>query len=227
MKKVVVVSGGSDGLGKDIAKQLVGTYTVVILSPTPEKLEKTAAEIGCDFAVCDVSDYAHVSRTITEILSKHGRIDCLINNAALWIQGELDENDADYLVKVVQVNLTGVMLLTKAVIPTMKQQKEGLIININSQAGLYAKKERSIYNATKWGLTGFTKSLESELAKYGIRVTGIYPGKLSTHMFKKMGIEKNMDDALNTQEVAKAIEFILTLDANTVIPELGIKFKGN
>lgn len=224
MKKVVVISGGSDGLGRDIAKQLASSHTVVILSPTKEKLEKTAKELGCDYEVCDVSNYEHICAAVRSIVSKHGRIDCLVNNAALWIQGELDENDADYITQVINVNLTGVLLLTKAVIPVMKKQKEGIIININSQAGLYAKSERTVYNATKWGLTGVTKSLEAELSKYGIRVTGIYPGKMKTDMFKKVGIEKSMHDALDTAEVAKSVEFILSLDAKTVIPELGIKY---
>lgn len=105
------------------------------------------------------------------------------------------------------MNNLGVVLASKAVIPQMKKQKSGLIVNINSQGGFYAKAERAVYSAAKWGMTGFTKSLQSELAKYGIAVTGIYPGKMNTKMFEKMGIQKDMADALDTKEVAKVIIF--------------------
>jgi short-subunit dehydrogenase len=223
MKKVILISGGSDGLGKAIAAELSPENTVIILSPTKDKLEKTAQELICDYEVTNVADYNSCQTAITNIIKKYKQIDCLINNAALWIQGELDENDPDYIQQVLNVNTLGPIFLTKATLPTMKKQKEGLIININSQAGLYGKAERSIYTATKFALTGLTKSLQSELAKYNIRVTGIYPGKMKTDMFKKMGIEKPMDDALDPKEVATTIRFLLSLDKNTVIPGLGIK----
>lgn len=71
-------------------------------------------------------------------------------------------------------------------------KKEGLIININSQEGINHKAERTVYNASKWGVTGFTKSLQDELAKYGIRVTDVMPGMMKTDMFSRMNIEKNM-----------------------------------
>jgi len=106
----------------------------------------------------------------------------------------------------------------------MKKQKEGTIMNISSQAGLYAKGERAVYNATKWGVTGFTKSLEIELQKYKIRVIGIYPGKLNTKMFEKMGIKKDLSDALDPEEIAKTIEFITTLKQSTLIPEIGFRY---
>lgn len=222
-KKVVLISGGSDGLGKAIAQKIAVKYHTVILSPTKEKIEQVSGEIGCDFEICDVSDWKSVKQSVNKIHNKFGRIDCLINNAALWVQGELEQNDPEWINRVVQVNTTGVMFLTKAVIPVMKSQHSGLIIMINSQGGLYAKAERSVYTATKWALTGLTKSLQSELAKYGIAVSGIYPGKMNTEMFSKMGIKKDMNDALETGEVAKVIEFLLESNNKVVFPEIGIK----
>lgn len=224
MKKVVFISGGSDGLGKEIARTLSPTCSVVIFSPTKEKLEKVAKELGCDFLVGDVSVYEDNTRGINEVVKKYGRVDCLVNNAGLWIEGELDANDPAQIEKVIKVNSLGVILLTKAVIPQMKKQKSGLIININSQSGFYANKPgRSVYNATKWGITGFTKSLQPELAKYGIRVTGIYPGKMKTKLFEKAGIQKEMSDALEPKVVAEFIEFLLATKETTVFPEVGIK----
>ena len=109
----------------------------------------------------------------------------------------------------------------------MKKQKRGLIVNIISQGGLYAKPERAVYSAAKWGVTGFTKSLQGELAKYGISVTGIYPGKLNTKMFEKMGIEKDMSDALAPREVARIVKFLLETDSKVIFPEIGIKSLNN
>jgi NADP-dependent 3-hydroxy acid dehydrogenase YdfG len=227
MKKTVIITGGSDGLGYAIAKKLSPDNTVIILSPTEEKLKKAAQELKCDYEVCDISNNTQVETTISKIILKYKKLDCVVNNAALWIQGELDQNDPDYIKKVIDTNLTGVLFVTKAVVPQMKAQKEGLIININSQAGITSKAERSVYHAAKWGLTGLTKSLQAELTKYGIRVTGIYPGKLSTHMFIKMGIQKEMNDALDTEEVARTVEFILNSKPTTFFPEIGIKVINN
>lgn len=217
--KTILISGGSDGLGKAIAARLAPNNNVVILSPSEEKLKATAQELGCSYKVCDVRDYAQVEKVVQEL----GAIDCVVNNAGLWIQGPLVENDPERIHEVLEVNTLGTINCTKAVIPTMKQQKSGRIINVISQAGLHAKAERSVYTASKWAITGFTKSMQEELAPSGIGVTGLYPGKLKTDMFRKVGIDKSLEDALDTAEVAKTVEFILSLDNSTLLPEIGIK----
>ena len=223
MNKVILISGGSDGLGKTIAEGLSRKHKVVILSPSEQKLKKVAKEIGCDYVVADVSDYRSLVKAVSEVVNRYKRIYCLVNNAGLWIEGELDNNDPEEIRKVIEVNNLGVVFFSKAVVPQMKKQKQGLIININSQGGFYAKPERSVYSAAKWGITGFTKSLQGELAKYGIAVTGIYPGKMKTQMFEKMGIKKDMVDGLDTKEVARLVEFLLETNSKVVFPEVGIK----
>ncbi len=157
------------------------------------------------------------------MVEEYGKIDCLINDAGLWIQGEISDNDQSRIQQVVDVNLTGLIFATKAVAPSMKENKKGLIININSQAGFYAKTERSVYTATKWGVTGFTKSIQPELAKYNIRVTDVHPGKMKTSLFEKVGIKKDFKNALNPPKVARVIRFILETDEDVVFPEIGIK----
>lgn len=223
MKKTVVISGGSDGLGKTIALHLRDSFQVVILSPSEKKLKKAAQEVSCQYVVCDVSDYDSCQTAIYTVVNEFNSVDILVNNAGLWIQGELETNEAANIKKVIDVNAMGVVNLTKAVIPQMKKQHTGVIININSQAGLYAKEERAVYNLTKWGITGFTKSIRPELAKYGIRVTDIHPGKMKTKMFAKMGIDKNMDDGIDAKYVAQAVEFIVNLPPDVCVPEMGIK----
>lgn len=223
MKKVIVITGGSDGLGKTLTESLSQENNVIILATNEEKLINVANNNNCNYKVCDVSNYSLVEKSINEIIKKFGKIDVLINNAGLWIQEELDTNDSERINSVVDVNLLGVINCTKAVIPVMKQNCDGLIININSQAGINHKAERVVYNATKWGVTGFSKSLADEVAKYGIRVSNVMPGMMKTDMFNKMNIQKNMDNGVETREVARLIQFIIDTPSNVMIPEVGIK----
>ena len=223
MKKTILITGGSDGLGKTLAEYLSKENNVIIIATNEEKLKKVAENNNCTYKVCDVSDYKLVENTINEIIEEHNKIDVLINNAGLWIQEELDINDSDRIKSVIEVNLLGTINVSKAVIPNMKQNKDGVIININSQAGINHKAERTVYNASKWGVTGFTKSLQDELAKYGIRVTDVLPGMLRTDMFNKLNITKNMENGLDTKEVARLIQFIIDTPSNVMIPEVGIK----
>ena len=223
MGKVILITGGSDGLGRTLTESLSQENDVIILATNEQKLIEVANSNNCNYEVCDVSNYKLVEKSIKKIIDNFGRIDVLINNAGLWIQEELELNDSGRINSVVDVNLLGVINCSKAVIPIMKNNKDGLIININSQAGINHKAERVVYNATKWGVTGFSKSLQDEVAKYGIRVTNVMPGMMKTNMFKKMNIQKNMDNGLDTKEVARLIKFIIDTPSDVMIPEVGIK----
>lgn len=217
--KNIIITGGSDGLGKTLTEMLSKDNRVLILATNEEKLRAVADANNCDYGVCDVTDYDAVKTVVDDF----GKVDVLINCAGLWIQEELDANDVERIEAVVKVNLLGVINCSKAVIPSMKKNHDGLIININSQAGINHKAERVVYNATKWGVTGFTKSLQDEVAKYGIRVTDVMPGMMKTDMFKKLNIEKNMANGVDTKEVARLIQFIIDTPADVMIPEVGIK----
>lgn len=223
MKKVIVISGGSDGLGKETARLLSKEGQVVILSHEKQKLIEASLELSCDYEVCDVTNSLQISKAVANILSKYTTIDCLVNSAGIWIEGELSDCDPTKIRKVIEVNTTGLILLTKEVLPTMKQNNKGLIINISSKAGLNATKERSVYTASKWAVTGFTRSLQAELAKYNIKVTGVYPGKMKTKLFEKAGNTKDFSNALDVVEAAKTIKFILSLDEKTMIPDVTIR----
>ena len=223
MRKTILITGGSDGLGKTLAEVLSKENDVVVLATNESKLIKVATENNCTYKVCDVSNYDQVEKCIAEIVEKTDKIDVLINNAGLWIQEELAINDSRRVNAVVDVNLLGVINCSKAVIPFMKQNNDGLIININSQAGINHKAERVVYNATKWGVTGFSKSLADEVAKYGIRVSNVMPGMMKTDMFNKLSIKKNMANGIDTKDVARLIKFIIDTPKEVMIPEVGIK----
>jgi 3-oxoacyl-[acyl-carrier protein] reductase len=222
-KKVILITGGTDGLGKAIAERLAKSDNVIICSPSEERVRGISKLIGCEGIVCDAGNAESVAACVARVVKKYGRIDVLINNAGVWIQGPLTENDPERISDVVAVNLIGPMLMSRTVIPAMRNSGKGLIINVISQAGLYGKAERTVYNATKFGLTGFTKSLAMELAPVGIRVTGLYPGMMRTAMFSKLGIEKDMGRAVDPSTVAGAIAFLLSLPDDVAVPEFGIK----
>jgi len=223
MKPVVVISGGSEGLGYEIAKALTPSHAVVILAPNETKLAKVAEELGCAFEVCDVSDAAAVEGAVARVVEKFTRVDALVNNAGLWIEGKIEENDPAVIKRVLEVNTLGAILLARAVVPVMKKQKQGTILNVISQSGLYGKEERSVYHASKFAITGFTKSLEMELKNDGIRVVGLYPGFMNTKLFEKAGVVKNMAKALDPAETARAVKFILESSPTTTFPEVGVK----
>jgi len=223
MSKTIVITGGSDGLGKTLTETFSKENNVIIIATNEEKMNLVAKENNCSYKVCDVSNYEKVEKAISEIIEEYKKIDVLINNAGIWIQEELDTNDSDRIKSVIEVNLLGTINVSKAVIPSMKENKDGLIININSQAGINHKAERVVYNASKWGVTGFSKSLQDEVAKYGIRVTDVMPGMMKTEMFSRMNIEKNMANGLDTKEVARLIKFIIDTPSSVMIPEVGIK----
>lgn len=223
MKKIVVISGGSDGLGRAIAEKLQQSHTIIILARNEQKLKKTATALRCEYVVCDITKAEEVEHAVKTIDEKYHRVDVLINNAGVWTEGALETNTYEHIKHVFEVNTIGTIFLTKVIIPLMKKQKNGLIINIISQAGMYAKANRSVYHASKWALSGFTKCLERELSPHHIGVTGVYPGKLKTGMFEKTGISKNMADALPPTNVAAIIEFLLSLETDALIPEIGVK----
>lgn len=217
MKKVIVITGGSDGLGKALAKELMHENDVIILATNEEKMKN----IGCPYYVCDVRKFEMVQSVINKILNTYGHIDVLVNNAGLWMYGELVDNDSKLIEEIIQVNLLGLINCTKAVVPSMKEKKEGLIIQMNSQSGISVKEERTIYNASKWGVTGFSRSLQLELMKYGIRVTDVMPGRMKTNLFIKNGIKKE-PSGLDLEQVVRTIKFIIDTPNNVLIPEIGI-----
>ncbi len=221
--KTIIISGGSDGLGKALAKHLTDAGNkVVILAPNEEKVKAAAKEIGCAFRVCDVSKWTQVESAVRSIISEHGEIDVLVNNAGVTYAGKIEDAEPEEIQHIFDVNVVGVLFLTKAVVPSMKKKGNGYIININSQGGIYTKAERALYNGSKWALTGITKVLQAELASSNIKVTGLYPGAMEQRM--KINDKRGpQDNSFGYQEMADAVDFILSRGPNTSIPELGIK----
>lgn len=220
MNKIIVITGGSEGLGRETAKLLSKENTVIILGRNKETLK----EANLDYFICDVTKPEQAEEVIAKIYEKYNKIDCLINNAGTWTVGKLEDNSFDKISEVIDINVKGVINMTKIVVSYMKKQKGGLIINVDSTAGVNWKADYSVYTASKWAITGFTKAMQSELLPQGIRVEGFYPGTIQTGLFAKNGLpDKDLTNALKVETAAKAIQFMVEQEDDVVIMDLGIK----
>ena len=222
-EKIILISGGSDGLGLATARTLSENHTVIILSCEKEKLLDIKKYFDIDYVVADVTKENEIEKSVKDIIKKYGRIDVLINNAGIWIEGKVEENNFERIKKVFDVNVLGYILLTQKVLPYMKRVKSGKIINVISQAGLYGKAERSVYHASKYAVRGFVDSLAIELSPHNISVSGFYPDKMNTHFFEKAGNKKQTKKYIDVDQAVRCLEFIVETDDNISIPELGIK----
>lgn len=220
--KNIVITGGSDGIGKAVAEYLAPEHHVIIIARNKDSLEQIAARNGCAYAVCDVRDSQQVISTFAHIVAEHGPIDVLINNAGVIVNSSLVDTSYQDIENVICTNTLGAIYVAKAALANMKAQGKGYIINVNSQSGINARAERSIYNASKWAITGFTKALQQEANEYNVRVTGLYPGAVRTGLLAKAGIEIKAA-ALDTDQIVKAIDYLISLDEHVLVPELGIK----
>ena len=221
--KTIAITGGSDGLGKAIAKQLNDNNKVIILSNNEERLIETANELNCDYRLCDVTDFNQVDSAVKDITNKYDKIDVLINNAGVWLAGDLTETDYEKISKCIDVNTKGPIYMTKAVLNNMYQNKQGLIINVCSQVSFDNDGFSTVYNASKWAMRGFNRSIQEDVSKKGIKVTGFYPGFMQTDLFKKAGNDYDTSTGLEVEKVAKAVEFIVNCEDDVIIPEFGIK----
>lgn len=221
--QVILITGGSDGLGLTTARALAHAHQVVLLSHNQAKLEKAAAEIGCQWVCADVTDAEQVRTAAAEVLGWHRRIDALVTCAGRLLDGALDQYQPYEIEQVLNINVLGTMLAAQAVLPRMKQLQKGRIIAIGSQAGLYGRKYRSVYNASKWALRGFCASLQQELVKYGIGVSLIQPGLMQTQLLQKAGVDDDMSRGIDPIQVARLIRVIVQTPAEITIPEISIQ----
>ena len=189
--KVAIITGGANGIGKATAQRfLCEGARVVICDLFQEVLDEAVLTLS---AYGDISAYAAdvtneemVNDMIKDIAEKYGKIDILVNNAGITSDAQLVKMSVDQFDKVINVNLKGVFLCTRAVAPHMIAAGSGKIINAASVVGLYGNFGQTNYAATKAGLIGMTKTWAKELGKKNICVNAVAPGFILTDMVKKM-----------------------------------------
>jgi len=184
--KTAVVTGGATGIGKAISKMLIGAgASVTIMGRDEERLDKVSKEIGAQAIRLDVADEDSVASAFENHKKQSGALDILVNNAGMAQTALLERTTLEQFENSLAVNLTGTFLCIRAVLPGMKTQQKGTIINIASTAGLKGYPYVSAYVAAKHGVVGLTKSLAEEVGAQNITVNAICPGFTDTEMVSR------------------------------------------
>ena len=185
--KVAIVTGGARGQGAAEASLFAAEgATVVITDVLTSEGEATAAGCGATFMHHDVSSEEAWARVVADTLDAHGRIDVLVNNAGIYHRAKLVDHRLDDFRRLLDINTIGVFLGMRSVAPPMMERESGSIVNISSIAGLVGAPGSIGYGASKFAVTGMTKTAAFELARYGIRVNSIHPGMIDTEMIQEV-----------------------------------------
>lgn len=222
-KQVVFVTGGSRGIGKEVAlKYAENGYNVVINYVSDktdvEALSKEFLDKGAESLIlkADVSKTEEVENVVNKAIEKFGKIDVLVNNAGITrdtLLMRMKEEDFD---KVIEINLKGTFVVTKAVVPFMMKKRSGRIINVSSVVGVTGNGGQCNYSASKAGIIGFTKSLARELSSRNIRANAVAPGFIATDMTEVLSdtVKESINASIpmkrmgSAREVANVIYFL-------------------
>jgi 3-oxoacyl-[acyl-carrier protein] reductase len=187
--QVVIITGGSRGIGAASADLFAKAGANVVITYTKNvKSAKSVVENvkkkgrTCLAIRADISKPANANKVVMQTIRKFGRIDILVNNAGIWTYGKIGSMSEKVWRETMQVNLDGMFYLTNAVVPFMKKQHSGKIINISSTAGQRGEAEHSHYAASKGGMISFTKAIATELGQYNINVNSVAPGWVDTDL---------------------------------------------
>jgi len=179
MSKVILITGGSSGIGKSVGEFLHKKgFKVYGTSRNPENIKNSAFPL----VALDVRNVDSIQNAISEIIENEGKIDILINNAGVGITGPLEEIPSSEIKNNFETNFFGPIEMMKAVLPHMRSQKSGLIINITSIAAYMGLPYRSIYSASKGALELITEALRMEVKDFGIHITNVAPGDFATNI---------------------------------------------
>jgi 3-oxoacyl-[acyl-carrier protein] reductase len=238
--QVALVTGGSSGIGLAIAQALVdAAMRVVVVGRNRTRLRAAAGELlagaqggneerGATSRVltvtADVSKPGEVRRAVRQTLARFGRIDVLVNNAGIPGRGrveDLSEKDWD---RILSVNLRGAFLCARAVLPSMKRQRRGYIVNISSLAGKIGMAGSVAYCASKFGLVGLSQSIGEEGGPWNIRATAICPAYVNTPMVR--GAPVDPARMIQPQDIAATVLYLLRLTDYAVVKEVVVERQG-
>lgn len=222
-KKVVFITGGSRGIGKAIALKFAKEgYNIVTNyvsdSTDVEALKREFNNLGVESLIykADVTNMEQIENIVKEVIEKFGKVDVLVNNAGITKDNLLMRMSEEEFDKVIEVNLKGTFIVTKAVTKYMMKKKKGSVVNLSSVVGVTGNAGQCNYSASKAGIIGFTKSLARELSSRNIRANAVAPGFIATDMTEVLpdNIKENINSQIplkrmgEADEVAKLVYFL-------------------
>ena len=236
--QVAVVTGATSGIGAATARSLAAAGAKVVVSGRREdRLASLAAELERDgrevrSVACDLGTNEGAQAVVDAAISAFGRLDVLVNNAGVMFLSPIDDADPADWDAMIRVNLLGVMYASRAALPRMRQQKSGHIVNVSSVSGRFAGPTQGGYNASKWGVNGFSEALRREVHQDGIKVTLIEPGIVATELTDHIpheatktryeGIVGQMEP-LQSEDIAASIRFVVSQPRRVSINEVLIR----
>ena len=216
-----LVTGGSQGIGAAIVHHArKAGHQVVFTGRTDAHIEGTARDTGAHGIRADVASDADNQRVVDHCLSQMGGIDVLINNAAIGNVAEIGSIDMDAMRNLFATNVFGAVDITNRVVPHMKAQGEGDIVNLASTSGMKGAKGATVYAGSKWAVRGITQCWQAELRPHGIRVICIAPSEVQTNWMGKTG--RNNPNKLYADDIAATIMAGLDMPRRVLWTELAV-----
>jgi len=228
-KGLAVIVGASQGAGETVAKGLAEDgYTTVLLARNKEKLDSVAkyssektGRLPYVFSV-DITNHAELFVVIEKIKNMGKPVDVLVNVAGRYAHGTLDLDEEEFRT-VLETNVVAQFTVIKNLVPLMKQQKHGYIIDIASRAGKYGFSGRGLYVASKFALVGLGESLYRELAAFNIKVTTVCPAWINTAMASQAKTPFPGEDMIQPEDILNTIRYLLNLSKGACIREMLIE----
>ena len=232
MKKLVVVTGASSGIGREIAKKFSSNgHPVLLLSRRLEKME----ELNLENSLCksvDVTDLEKMKEAIKEAEEKFGKVDCLINCAGMMLLGHPEEQDFKEWNDMIDLNIKGILTGTNIVLKDMVQRNAGTIVNISSIAGRKTFDNHAVYCGTKFAVHAITENIRKEVSQSNVRMITISPGVVETPLLSHTTDEKikynynewkkSIEAGLQPEKIASCIEFAYNQPQDICIREIVI-----
>ncbi|SES96585.1 NADP-dependent 3-hydroxy acid dehydrogenase YdfG [Salinibacillus kushneri] len=223
---VAIVTGASRGMGKEIVRQLAEQGVKLSILGSSEQIHKTKQELvnqGIEDILsfkADVAKENEVEHVVEATKNAYGKVDILVNNAGVGLFKQVENVTLEEWRKTFDINVQGVFLCTKAVLPAMKKQQFGTIITISSDVARYTIPSGSLYTATKYAVQGFMGSVSQEVRKHGIRVGTVNPGMVDTFFAESKQGDPSKEDWLKVQDVARAVLYMASAPKHMMIDEL-------
>lgn len=224
--KVAFITGGNKGIGYGIAEYLLKEGMKVAISSrsiaSAEAAAKDLAPQGEVFALeLDVRDYSAQEKAVADILEKWGQLDLVVANAGIGHFAPIEDMDIEDWKAVIDTNVNGVFYTSKAAIPALKDSK-GYIITISSLAGTNFFQQGTAYNASKFAVTGFSQAMMLDLRKYGIRVSTIMPGSVTSHF---NGHEPSDSDAwkIQPEDLGELVADLMKMNPRTLPSKIELR----